>query len=361
MPQQLIWSATAAVEPTASLACVVSLLAMALFVRSRTTVALTAVVSAAAYATQFRAESLLIIPVLGLVLLRAAGDELRQARFWWILLLGTALIAIHVGHLYSVRDESWGTADARLSLKYVLPNFRVNGSFYVADERFPLAYSVLALVGLFVSTQTIVAAAVLLYFLVFFGIGLLFYAGSYNYGADVRYSLMTYPPLAMLAGLGAARLRDWLERRTRVMPGRALLTAALVLQFLWYAPIVRATTEEAWAARADVRFAESFVPSLPANSYVLTHNPGMFHIWGVNAGQMSAVVDSPARLQFLALRYAGGVYLHWNFWCNVNDPVQVGYCHRALSLAPVQTVSEHRERDQRFGFYRFDVSAVTGP
>ena len=34
----------------------------------------------------------------------------------------------------------------------------------------------------------------------------MFYAGSYNYGADVRYSLMTYPPIAVLAGLGAARL-----------------------------------------------------------------------------------------------------------------------------------------------------------
>ena len=33
-----------------------------------------------------------------------------------------------------------------------------------------------------------------IYFLVFFAIDLVFYAGSYNYGADVRYSLMTYPP-----------------------------------------------------------------------------------------------------------------------------------------------------------------------
>ena len=44
------------------------------------------------------------------------------------------------------------------------------------------------------------------YFLLFFGIDLVFYAGSYNYGADVRYSLMTYPPIAVLGGLGAAQL-----------------------------------------------------------------------------------------------------------------------------------------------------------
>ena len=54
--------------------------------------------------------------------------------------------------------------------------------------------------------------AMAFYFLLFFGIALLFYAGSYDYGADVRYSLATYPPLAILGGLGMARLVRWIER-----------------------------------------------------------------------------------------------------------------------------------------------------
>ena len=47
--------------------------------------------------------------------------------------------------------------------------------------------------------------AMAIYFLLFFAIGLVFYAGSYNYGADVRYSLMTYPPhrRARRTGCGA--------------------------------------------------------------------------------------------------------------------------------------------------------------
>jgi Dolichyl-phosphate-mannose-protein mannosyltransferase len=353
IPQQLLWSATAAVEPTASFACVLAFLAMALYVRSRTTVALMTAAVAAAYATQYRVESLLIIPVVGLVLCQIAGDELKKTRFWWVVLLGLVLVAVHLGHLYSVRGEGWGTTDARLSLKYVAPNFRVNGGFYAGDERFPVIYSILAVAALLVSTQVALRAAVLLYFLVFFGIGLLFYAGSYNYGADVRYSLMTYPPVAILGGLGAARVRQWLSRLPGVVHARSLVAAALVVQFLWYAPLVRDTTEEAWAARADVRSAESFAAALPPNSYVLTHNPGMFHVWGVNAGLMSGVADSNGRLQFLASRYAGGVYLHWNFWCNVNDPVQQRFCHQALSLAPTQLFREYRERDQRFALYRF--------
>jgi hypothetical protein len=37
------------------------------------------------------------------------------------------------------------------------------------------------------------------YFLAFWLVFLFFYAGSYNYGADVRYSLMTFVPIAILA------------------------------------------------------------------------------------------------------------------------------------------------------------------
>ena len=122
-------------------------------------------------------------------------------------------------------------------------------------------------------------------------------------------------------------------------------------------PVVRATTEEAWAARADVRFARTFATEIPRNSYVLTHNPGMFHLWGVNAGQMSLVTSSPEYMRFLAGRYSGGIYLHWNFWCNVQDPVQPQICRAALATATGEIVTEYRERDQRFAFYRLKVSA----
>ena len=198
-------------------------------------------------------------------------------------------------------------------------------------------------------------------FCLFFLIDLLFYAGSYNYGADVRYSLMTYPPLAVLGGLGCGpSSRDAsppLPRElVRALKPRALVVTILLFQFLWYAPVVRATTEEAWAARADVRFAQAFAGEIPPNAYVLTHNPGMFHLWGVNAGQMSRVTANPAYLRFLAERYSGGLYLHWNFWCNVNDPVQQDICRQALALGPADAVREYRERDQRFAFYRLKVN-----
>jgi hypothetical protein len=351
-PHQILWSATAAVEPLASFACVSAVAAVGLFAHTRTTAALALAGVATVYAVQFRPESFLIVPVVGLLLLHLAPEEFKERRVWWVGLACVALLAVHVAHLYSVRNEGWGTTESRFALQYVAPNFRVNGRFYVFDERFPVVYTVLAVAGLTVAAFALRRIAMLVYFGLFFVLGLFFYAGSYNYGADVRYSVMTYPPLAVLAGLGASQLALLMTRWHPLRVARWAVAAGLAFQFLWYAPLVRATTEEAWAARADVTFAELVAPTLPSNSLVLTHNPGMFHLWGVNAAQMFLVVDNPARLQFLATRYAGGVYLHWNFWCNVADPVQQDMCRRVAAMGPTEVFREYREQDQRFVFMR---------
>ena len=68
---------------------------------------------------------------------------------------------------------------------------------------------------------------------------------------------------------------------------------------------------------------------------------------------------SPRTRACLAGRYAGGVYLHWNFWCNVQDPVQQELCRKAMATAPAETVREYRERDQHYALYRLRVPNVT--
>jgi Dolichyl-phosphate-mannose-protein mannosyltransferase len=351
-PQQLIWSATAAVEPSASLAAVVALLCAAHYSRSGGTAALVATAVASAYAVQFRPESILILPVISMLIWPRLRGDLASPSAWWVVILFFLLVAVHLGHLFAVRNVPWGTDAPRFSLQYVPGNLRVNGPFYLYDERFPLVFSLLAILGLMSPGFKKERLAVAAYFLLFFAITLVFYAGSYNYGADVRYSLMTYPPIAVLGGLGAARLGRAIQRRMTGVPAFGLVVAAVAFQFLWYAPVVRATTEEAWAARADVRFAQALASELPRNSYVLTHNPGMFHLWGVNAGQMSRVASNPRYGDFLASRYSGGVYVHWNFWCNVRDPIQPEFCRQALAMRPVELVREYKERDQRFALYR---------
>jgi hypothetical protein len=355
MPEQTLWAATAAVEPSASFACVIAMLFAAEFRASRRTVALAATAVVTAYAVQFRPESALIVPAVGLMALPGfSKDELATVRFWSVGLLTLVLLSIHLGHLTAVRNERWGTTEARLSFHYVVTNLRVNGWFYLRDERFPILFTILASAGLLTIRMLAARLVFAVYFAVFFAVYLLFYAGSYNYGADVRYSLMTFPPVAVLSGLGVSRFVAFLQAATRILRRQAipLATAVLVFQWLWYAPLVRATTEEAWAARADVNFAGSFVPELGPHAYVLTHNPGMFHVWGISAGQMSNIVTNPGQLDFLELRYRD-VYLHWNFWCNVQDDLQRSFCARAVATKPTELVHEYRERNQRFALYRF--------
>jgi hypothetical protein len=349
-PHQVIWSATAAVEPTASFAAVLALVSAACYANTGGTAALGGFLVCAAYAIQFRPESVLVLPVAGLLTWPRLRLELAQPRGWWMGLLFLALASVHIAHLFAVRHIDWGTSQARFSLWYVPENLRVNGWFYLADERFPAAFTLLALFGLTMSAFGRARLSMALYFLLYFAIDLVFYAGSYNYGADVRYSVLTYPPIAVFAGLGAARLGRLLTRRG--LPARTVMLTAMAFLFLWYAPVVRATTEEAWAARADVRFARLFGRDLPPNSYVLTHNPGMFQVWGYSAGQLPLIVQNPVYVRYLSGRYTGGVFVHWNFWCNVQDPVHPEFCRRALELGKVELVREYRERDQRFAVFR---------
>ena len=190
-PEQLVWSASAAVEPSAALACVAALLAAAWFVRTRNTISLAGVALASAYAVQFRPESFLIVPVVVLLLWQRAREEFRRPRLWWAGLLFLAFVAVDVGHMVAVRNEGWGTTQARMSQAYVADNLRVHGRFFLTDARFPITYTLLAILGLWGWRGEAGRMTMAFYFLLFFGIALPFYAGSYSYGADGRYSLGT--------------------------------------------------------------------------------------------------------------------------------------------------------------------------
>jgi 4-amino-4-deoxy-L-arabinose transferase-like glycosyltransferase len=362
IPMQLVWGNTAAVEPTAATASALAVLAAFQFTRTRTTAALVWVMSATTFAASFRPECVLAALLVTLIVGMFAPMELLRPRVWW----ATAIAAVGgwnvVAHTVAVRHEHWGTTGDRMSMEYFAHNLGSNALFYLWDMRFPMVVTLLAALGIASYRKQRAAWVLLLYFLAFWGIFLFFYAGSYDYGADVRYSLMTFAPMAMLAGLGCAAL---LVRMQRVAPPRIAViagTALLLFHVSLYLPLVRAEGEEAWAARADVAFVDQAVKTLPANAIVLTHVPSLFLVRGVNAAQTSTIEGNAARVsQEFFDRYAGGVYLHWNFWCNVADPAQQAFCAQALDRYDHELVAESRVRNYRYAIYRLQKRPVPTP
>ncbi len=365
LPMQLTWSNTAAAEPVASLLSALAVLAAVRFARSRSIAGMAWMIAMTAFATTARPESILIVIVIAAVVVFLAPDELRRRRLWVGMLAGAGLMLPTALHLIAVRNEAWGAAASRFSFAHAAANLPVNLRFYLLDERFPVLVGLAAIIGLYGRKKVVERLVLVVYFLTFWAVFVFFYAGSYDYGADVRYSLLTYVPVAVLAGLGieiiASATTRSLQRANQqpFEPGRpppvvfGVVCALIVFQFLWYAPLVRSTGEEAWAARADVKYARTFAQRLPPNSIVLTHNPSMFLLWGVDAGQLAIAVNEPDYVRGqLRARYAGGVYLHWNFWCNVADLEQRRLCETSLRDYATELVDSRRERDFRFALYR---------
>ena len=195
------------------------------------------------------------MPVVGLLLWQRAREEFTRPRLWWAGLLFLALVAVHVGHMVAVRNEGWGTTQERMSLAYVASNLRVNGWFYLADARFPMTYTLLAILGLSGRRARGRPGG---------DDGVLLPVVLRDRAAVLCGQLQLRRRCSLLArDLSAAgdpgRIGDGSTRppgSTRVEPGLPALpglTAAVAFQFLWYLPVVRATDDGAWAARADVQ------------------------------------------------------------------------------------------------------------
>ncbi|MCX5899944.1 MAG: glycosyltransferase family 39 protein [Proteobacteria bacterium] len=359
-PQVLIWCNTVAVEPSAACMAAFAVLAALFYLRARTTASLFLFVAILAFAVQFRPESAMICAVAGMLIVCLRPQELKSGRFWLAAALFFGLLIPHLTHLYSVKDFDWGGSGPKFSWTYFMQgNFMVNTLFYFMNMRYPIIFAALFFFGIAMKSpvaglrQWKEKAPIILWFLLFWGIFLFFYAGSYNYGADVRFSLLSAAPIAVLAGNGAACLTAWIGKRFGT--GFVYVPAALIIfNFLSFMPYIRAITQEAWAARADHRYAQEMLKLIPEDSVVLTHNPNMFLAWGRNAAQASLATEQKAYFNELFSRYKEGVFFHFNFWCNVDDPLQKSFCQNILTTFKCTQVAEYHEKNYRYALYKVE-------
>jgi hypothetical protein len=276
---------------------------------------------------------------------------------WTAGLMGLFFLMPHLLHLFAMGDQSWGATGAKFSTEFFWNNLSVNGPYYLNNDLFPAAFTALAVVGLlFARLDLRWRLMVFVWFLLFWGIFLFFYAGSYKYGADVRFALVSFMPIAVLAGMGGERIRSWIGRAGSVgVNGKAAgVMIVLVLIFTWmpYVPLVRAVGQEAWGARYDHHHAREFIKKIPPRSIVLSHNATMFLVWGQNAIQAYAGARNPEIVQNLMETYQGHVYFHYSYWCNIPTDGNRQLCEAVMARYNMEEIASASEQTYRYGLYK---------
>jgi len=351
IPVNLQWFNTCAVEPSTVFFTGLAILASLIYLKDKKPITLLFFATSLAFSLSFRTESFLIVAVVFLIyLIKEPGVFKRKELYLFgilFLFLSTAIIL----HLYSVRGQSWGAEGPKFSPIYFSYNFATNLSFYLNNRYFPLIFSIFAIIGLFFYKKHLKNKLVLLiWFLTFWGVFLFFYAGSYRFGQDVRYSILSYPALSLFSGLGLSYLATRLKNKIKSI--KALMTFLIIFNFTWFLPTVKAEGEEAWAARNGHRYAIEFAQLLPINSIVFTHTPNVFLLNKKSAIQSSAETYNPGTVDRLLNRFKGGVYVHYNYWSNVNDPNQRSLTENILNKYDYKTIKEYHYRYFKYALYK---------
>lgn len=359
------WGHTTAVEPGAACSVVVAFFAACFYVRVRDRNTLQGTVGTSlllagttAFAVYFRPESLLVLPLVAAVLWSEEDHFLKDLFAWAALALVIALITPNLLHLWSVRGEDWGATDGRrFDFEFIAKNFSSNAGYFFANHWFPLAGTLLAVIGGgWLLVRNLGAALVLaLWLALSWGIFILFYAGGYHYGASSRYALVSCAPVAVLMGVGAARLVGAL-RAHRLIGGA--LTAALVINWLAVFAFVPTESQEASEAREDTDFIVHEAARLPHAALVISHAPSVWLVEGANSCELTRVEQHlRGNLRELVNQYPGGIFFHFGYWDNVEPAFGQNSAQLFVDMGAIEVVRRPC-REHQFALFRLDTPAA---
>ena len=381
IPDNLIWSNTIAAEPSAALFSGLIVLSTIVFLKTRENRHLFLLIALLPFSFQMRSESLMIALWTIAAILIFSPQTFQELKTWKMGLLAAFFFLPQVLHFYAVSGHSWGAEGAKFAFSFFPANLKTNGLYYLNNQAFPVLFTLLAAMGLFFRQKKSpplreedtadasslpaegdkwegVAWPLLMvaWFLLFWGIFLFFYAGSYRYGADVRFAVVSFMPLAILAGTGGEQVKRWIENLgcLKPVPG-AIIVIILLFSCIQFLPYIRTIGQEAWGARYDHQYAREFIRKIPEHSIVLTHNPTMFNLWGRNAIQMYAGINHPDVIRHLMTKYQGEVYYHQNYWCNTQSDVNRRLCQDIVDRYGLTEVARAREQDYEYGLYRMSL------
>jgi len=287
-----------------------------------------------AYAIQIRPEGILLIFIVMFMFIffkRNLFSMIGKKWFLIIFVIFLLLIVPHLLHLNSVKEDNWGSSQNKLGLEYVSGNLYDNGMFFFENTRFPVVFSIFALIGLFLYRFWKESLFLVLWFVLFFGLYLLFYAGSFNYGVDVRYSLTMYPPVAILGGCGAFLIADTLnkfmaklvDRKWSSMISIVVVILVISASFFPFISFVSSNGEKAWDARLHHDFLVEKMKELDDDSWIITLVPSIVLINGKNAIDPNFLRDQEKLNKLLTKNTS--IYFYEGYWCQ-SEPFKSNIC-----------------------------------
>jgi hypothetical protein len=353
-PHNVIWSNTIAAEPAAALFSGLVILCFFIYFKTDARRHLILLALLIPVACQMRAESGLII-IWGLAaMLMLSPKMFIKKEAWFAGLVAAIFLLPHFLHLYAVSGHSWGAENDKFSFAFLGKNLSTNAWYYFKNQQFPVIFTVFALVGLLLSAPPLRwRLMMLIWFVLFWGIFLFFYAGSYSYGADVRFALLSLMPLAIMGGMGGTTIVQWIRKAIKsTSMAVVLVIAVLMLCWIQFLPLIRLEGQEAWGARYDHIYAREFIKKIPKRSIVLTHIPTMFLLWGQNAIQTYAGINNPDIIRDLMEKYQGHVYFHCNYWCNTDKDINQSLCKGIRERYQLEAVATERQQKYEYGLYK---------
>ncbi len=364
-PLVLWWGHTVAVEPAAAATTAIAFFAACAHARFRDRPSAQGLpasglllAGATAFACYFRPESLLVFPLVAAVLWSTDDRFIEDLSAWAAFALALALAAPNLLHLWAVRGENWGANDGRrFDYSFITKNFHSNGGYFADSLWFPVAGTVLALAGVIwlLGRNRTAGLALGLWFTLSWGIFIIFYAGGYYYGASSRYAVVSCAPVALFMGIGLAATYGLLRRLPSLFGGLAACGLINWVAALHYVPTL---SREAIEAVADVDFVAETARVLPEGSLVLSSDPCVWLLEGVNSSQFFTV-DTMVRTNLAELvnQFPGGIYVHWGFWQNA-EPGAAENVARLLAETGAQPIARAQSQAFKMGIFRIDTPAA---
>lgn len=315
LPENLIWASTVAAEPYQLFFVGLTILGLVLFKQTKNNYLLMFSLAGLAYAAQIRLEGiLLLLPVsLYLMMYFNLEEELKNKGFIACFVFFFILLLPQAFSQGVFRGENWGAGNLPMfGLSHFPGNFQTNLFFFFENTRTPLLVTLLAIGGLLPVKENFKAKLFWgLFFTVFFGIFLFFYAGSYNYGTDVRFSLILNLPLAILAASACQKIRLIFLSRLSSLLAYTLIVAGLFLSFLSVFKSIP-LGEESIEGRFSHDYMVACLRALPKNSFLFSYDPCIAVINGQGGAQTFHLLQKEKMKTVFAS--AKHVYLFRDIW-----------------------------------------------